>query len=71
MKTFFEFILGLLILLLGVGLSGLIFGFPIMWLWNWLMPALFGLTKITYWQSVGVVIFTRFIFSNVTKYEYK
>ncbi len=38
-----------------VGLA-ILFGFIIMWLWNWLMPELFGLTAITYWQAVGIFI---------------
>lgn len=25
-------------------------------LWNWLMPAIFGLTKITFLQSIGLVL---------------
>jgi len=38
-----------------VGLA-ILFGFIIMWLWNWLMPDLFGLTTLTYWQAVGLFI---------------
>jgi hypothetical protein len=38
-----------------VGLA-VLFGFVIMWLWNWLMPELFGLTTLTYWQAVGLFI---------------
>jgi len=38
-----------------VGLA-ILFGFVIMWLWNWLMPELFGLTTLTYWQAVGLFI---------------
>ncbi len=38
-----------------VGMA-ILFGFIIMWLWNWLMPELFGLTAITYWQAVGIFI---------------
>ncbi|BAO76745.1 hypothetical protein WPG_2515 [Winogradskyella sp. PG-2] len=34
----------------------ILFGFVIMWLWNWLMPMIFGLTTLTYWQAVGVFI---------------
>ena len=50
-------IAGLIILAI-IGISGLaiLFGFIIMWLWNWLMPELFGLTTITYWQGVGLFI---------------
>ena len=38
-----------------VGFS-LIVGFPVMWLWNWLMPALFHLPLVTFWQAVGLMI---------------
>lgn len=38
-----------------IGLA-ILFGFVIMWLWNWLMPELFGLTTLTYWQAVGIFI---------------
>ena len=38
-----------------VGLA-ILFGFVIMWLWNWLMPELFDLPTIGYWQAVGLFI---------------
>ena len=31
------------------------FGEAVLHLWNWLMPALFGLRQITYWQAVGLL----------------
>lgn len=34
----------------------ILFGFIIMWLWNWLMPMIFGLTILTFWEAVGVFI---------------
>ncbi|WP_223033882.1 hypothetical protein [Hanstruepera marina] len=39
-------------------ISGLaiLFGFVIMWLWNWLMPLIFDLPTLTYWEAVGVFI---------------
>lgn len=42
----------------GIAIIGLaiLFGFIIMWLWNWLMPEIFGLTTLTYWQAVGIFI---------------
>jgi len=43
-----------------VGL-GILFGFVIMWLWNWLMPTLFSLTTITYWQAVGLFILAKIL----------
>ena len=41
-----------------IAITGLaiLFGFVIMWLWNWLMPEIFGLTTLTYWQAVGLFI---------------
>lgn len=33
-----------------------VFGLVVMALWNWLMPAIFGLTTITYWQAWGLLI---------------
>lgn len=29
-------------------------GLPLMWLWDWLMPTLFGLPTITFWQACGL-----------------
>lgn len=41
-----------------IAVAGLaiLFGFIIMWLWNWLIPEIFGLTPLTYWQAVGIFI---------------
>lgn len=32
------------------------FGWIVMLLWNWLMPSVFGLKTITYWQAWGLVL---------------
>ena len=40
----------------------LLFGYVVMLLWNWLMPAIFGLGIITFWQAVGVVILAKLLF---------
>ena len=52
-------IIGMVIL--GIGVC-VLFGFVVMWLWNGLMPAIFGLTKLTYWQAVGILILAKIIF---------
>ncbi len=41
---------------------GLVFGIFVRELWNWLMPELFGLKTITYWQAFGIVILGHLIF---------
>lgn len=40
---------------LGAALAFLL-GFAVQALWNWLMPDIFGLPQITYWQAWGLVI---------------
>lgn len=47
---------------LGAAAFAFIFGYLIMLLWNWLMPMLFGLTTITFWQAVGIAFLARLIF---------
>lgn len=36
--------------------------YPVMVLWNWLMPKIFGLTEITFWQAFGLLILTNVLF---------
>jgi hypothetical protein len=38
------------------------FGFVVMWLWNWLVPALFGGHTIGYWQAWGIIILSKILF---------
>lgn len=44
----------------------LITSLVIMILWNWLMPIIFGLPKITYGMAIGVDILSRQIFNRKT-----
>jgi H+/Cl- antiporter ClcA len=39
-----------------------IFGYVVMRLWNWLMPALFGLHVIGYWQAIGLMVLSKILF---------
>lgn len=40
----------------------LIFCYPMMLLWNWLMPVIFGLPTITFWQMLGLQVLFSFLF---------
>ena len=31
-------------------------------LWNWLMPTIFGLRTITYWQALGLMVLSWILF---------
>jgi cadmium resistance protein CadD (predicted permease) len=59
-----------LIVILGamalIVLAALLFAFPVKWLWNWLMPDLFGLVKITVWQALGLNLLSGFLLKTHT-----
>ena len=42
-----------------------VFGAVVMLLWNALMPHLFGLPLLNYWQAAGVLLLTRILFGGV------
>ena len=40
----------------------LLLGLPLMLLWNWLMPIIFGLPVLTFWQAVGINFLASILF---------
>src|SRR5437867_1422792 len=45
-------------------------------LWNWLLPPLFGLPAITFWQALGIlalcrILFGRFSMQGGSRYDYR
>ena len=40
----------------------LLLGFPVKWLWNWLIPDLFGLKTIDFWQAWGLMMLIHLLF---------
>lgn len=52
--------IGLIIVL--VPLFVFAFGFVVMMLWNYTMPAIFGLTTITFWQAISLTILAKILF---------
>ncbi|HSU88200.1 MAG TPA: hypothetical protein VLL56_05165 [Terriglobia bacterium] len=45
-----------------VALVALALSFVVMSLWNWLMPALFGLRVISFWQALGLLLLSKILF---------
>ncbi len=45
----------------------LVLGTLVQLLWNWLMPALFGLRKIDYLQGIGLILLSRVLFGGMGK----
>ena len=46
----------------GAAAFALAFGAIAMVLWNWLMPVIFGLTTISFWQAFGIVLLAKLLF---------
>ena len=44
-----------------VGMAALV-TWILMLLWNWLMPMIFDLTTITFWQALGLLILSKILF---------
>ena len=42
------------------------FGYFVMLLWNWLMPELFDIATISYWQAFGIIVLARLIFGSIS-----
>jgi Ca2+/H+ antiporter, TMEM165/GDT1 family len=40
-----------------------IFGGVVMLLWKWLLPAIFGVGTITFWQALGILLLSKILFS--------
>ncbi len=65
------------------GFFAIVIGALIMVLWNWLMPQIFHLGTINYWQGFGIALLARLLlggmghkchgddYGNKTKYKYK
>jgi hypothetical protein len=53
-----------------VAVVGVLIAFPLMLLWNWLMPTIFHLPEITFLQALGLYFLARaFLGNSVSKKE--
>jgi hypothetical protein len=48
--------------ILGMLLFTALGGGVVRFLWNWLLPAIFGWREITFWQAVGMLALCRILF---------
>jgi predicted membrane chloride channel (bestrophin family) len=46
-----------------VALAAAVFSFVVMELWNWLMPVVFGLHAISFWEALGLLVLSKILFS--------
>ena len=47
-------------------LFALLLSLPVMWLWDWLMPTIFGLNEITLFQAWGLNFLCGLLFKSHT-----
>ena len=66
MRDFFDLVTVFLSYVVSLLFIALVAGLPVMWLWNWLMPVLFKLPQINFWQSLGILVLTHCIFPGVS-----
>jgi hypothetical protein len=49
-----------------LGVAGVFaFTFVVMWLWNWLVPELFNGPVLGYWQTLGLLVLSKILFSGI------
>ena len=39
-----------------------VFTLVVMLLWNWLLPSIFGIVAINFWQALGILILSKLLF---------
>lgn len=73
MKEVLAFFMGLTTIL-GIVLFWLfgfafIFAFPVMWCWNYVIPAISNLPRIDYWQAFAIYVLCGFLFKQTRTVE--
>jgi membrane protein required for beta-lactamase induction len=63
MKNSFETV-GAVIGMIAIAI--VLLGYPLMLLWNWLMPIIFNLPEITFWQAIGLNFLSTILFKPTT-----
>lgn len=67
MEKLIVVLLGLLVVLV----LGLFTGWIVMLCWNAIMPMIFGLSTITYWQGYCLVILCNMLFKSNTNLQFQ
>jgi hypothetical protein len=64
------------VFLVGAAVFVAVGGLVVRALWNWLLPPLFGLPAITFWQALGILALCRILFGQLSmrggsRYDYR
>jgi hypothetical protein len=66
METFMKLVGAFGVVVMFLAFAALLLGLPLMWLWNWLMPELFGLKEINFWQAIGLNLIGSILFKSTS-----
>lgn len=58
-----------IVLTLMVAVAGVL-GWIVLSLWNWLMPAVFGLGTVTFWQALGLLVLARILIGGMRGFRH-
>ena len=59
-----DLVLPVLIVVGIVVIISVLSALPVMLLWNWLMPEIFGLVQIDFWQALGLTMLCSLLFKS-------
>ncbi len=59
-----DFVLPVLVVVVVVFLISVLSALPVMLLWNWLMPEIFGLVQIDFRQALGLTMLCSLLFKS-------
>ena len=66
MKEVFAFIFAIALAMVIAVIVSIVLAIPGMHLWNWLMPKVFGLPRLNYIQTVGLITMVQTFTANIT-----
>jgi len=58
------FIAGIIGFVLLVGIIAFVMAIPVMLLWNYFMPDMFGLAEINFWQALALSLLSSMLFKS-------
>jgi len=61
MRGFISGIIGFVLL---VGIIAFVMAIPVMLLWNYFMPDMFGLAEINFWQALALSLLSSMLFKS-------
>lgn len=58
-----DIMTGLVALALYIIIIGILIALPVMFLWNWVMPDIFGLPLLDFWHALGLSLLSSCLFN--------